>query len=313
MQRNPIAEYTQRFNKVLDFIDRQLAEPIDLAALADVAHFSPFHFHRLFSAWMGETLGDYLRRRRLEVGALQLLHRPRKPVLDIALEVGFGSGEAFARAFKLQFGVTPSVWRRTAPPCRAAGLAQAVPRNPDQALSKIDQAAHPSLADDRRSTYQECIMEINIVNLPPARVAYMRHFGAYGPSIGRFWQQTFLPWRAAQGLEHAACYGIGYDDPDITPAERCRYDACVVVPDDFVAHNPVSIANLPGGRYAVARFRGDGPAVGVAWRTLLREWLPASGMQPDNRPLFEYYPADAYHDQQAGVFECQLCLPVRPL
>ena len=78
MQYNPIGEYTQRFNKVLDFIDRHLAEPVDLAALADVAHFSPFHFHRLFRAWMGETLGDYLRRRRLEVAALYLMHRRRK-------------------------------------------------------------------------------------------------------------------------------------------------------------------------------------------------------------------------------------------
>lgn len=317
MQATPAAEYTLRMNRVIDYIDRHLGEPIDLAALAEVAHFSQFHFHRLFSAWMGETLGDYLRRRRLEVGALYLMHRPRKPVLEVALDVGFGSGEAFARAFKLQFGATPSVWRKSTPQRWAADLAAQraahVQSNPDQALRKLDQVHAAALADHHRSTYREHIMEITIVNLPPARVAYMRHIGAYGPDIGRFWQQTFLPWRAVQGLENAACYGIGHDDPDLTPAGRCRYDACVAVPDDFVAHNPVSIANLPGGRYAVARFRGDGPAIGVAWRELLREWLPASGMQPDGRPLFEYYPADAYHDQQTGVFECQLCLPVKPL
>lgn len=317
MQYNPIGEYTQRFNKVLDFIDRHLAEPVDLAALADVAHFSPFHFHRLFRAWMGETLGDYLRRRRLEVAALYLMHRRRKSVLEVALEVGFGSGEAFSRAFRLQFGVTPSLWRKSTPQRWADSLAGrtggAMRSNPDQPLSKIDQAHNAGWADHGAVTFQEFSMEIEIVNLPPTRVAYMRHIGPYGPGIGLLWQQKFLPWRAAQGLDNAACYGVGHDDPDVTPAERCRYDACVAVPDDFVAHNPIGSANLPGGRYAVARFRGDAPAIGVAWRELLREWLPASGMQPDGRPLFEYYPADACHDPETGVFECQLCLPVKPL
>ena len=98
-------EYTQRMNRVMDYIDSHLAGDIDLAALADVAHFSPFHFHRLFAAWMGATLGDYVRRRRLEVAALQLAGNTRISVLEVALGVGFGSGEAFARAFKLRFGL----------------------------------------------------------------------------------------------------------------------------------------------------------------------------------------------------------------
>lgn len=317
MERDPAAEYAQRMNKVIDHIDRHLSEPIDLASLAEVAHFSPFHFHRLFAAWMGETAGDYLRRRRLEKAALWLAHHPRKPVLEIALEVGFGSGEAFARAFKLQFGMTPTAWRHAAPQRCFENLAtrsrDATKRNPDQALSKMDQAGAGQSTDHERSLFQEFIMDIKIVSLPPARVAYMRHIGPYGPSIGRFWQERFLPWRLAQGLEHSPCYGVGHDDPDITPAAKCRYDACVAVPDDFVAKSPVSIANLPGGRYAVAKIRGDGPAVGAAWRTLLREWLPSSGMQPDGRPFFEYYPVDAYYDPETGVMDCQICLPVRPL
>ncbi len=69
-----------------------------------MAHFSPFHFHRLFAAWTGETLGDYLRRRRVEQAALRLRSQPRLSVLEAALGVGFGSGEAFARAFRQHFG-----------------------------------------------------------------------------------------------------------------------------------------------------------------------------------------------------------------
>src|SRR5215467_8764141 len=94
------SEYSNRMHRVLEHIDRHLEEPLELDALAGVANFSAFHFHRLFSAWMGETLGEYVRRRRLEIAALRLVSQPNTSVLRVALSVGFGSAEAFARAFK---------------------------------------------------------------------------------------------------------------------------------------------------------------------------------------------------------------------
>uniref|UniRef100_UPI00046A94D8 helix-turn-helix domain-containing protein n=1 Tax=Pseudomonas sp. PH1b TaxID=1397282 RepID=UPI00046A94D8 len=96
-------EYTLRMSRVLEHIDQHLDQPLELADLARVAHFSPYHFHRLFSAWVGEPLGAYLRRRRLACGAYLLASRSQASILEIALEVGFGSGEAFSRAFKQHF------------------------------------------------------------------------------------------------------------------------------------------------------------------------------------------------------------------
>ena len=122
----------------MDHIERHLDQPLDLETLAAVAHFSAFHFHRLFRAWTGETLGDHLRRRRVEKGALRLLTQPGSSVLEVALAVGFGSGEAFARAFKSRFG-----------PRRARGARSAIPIRPsaasDQAERSLDQA--PGSAD----------------------------------------------------------------------------------------------------------------------------------------------------------------------
>src|SRR6202048_4902538 len=105
------AEYDGRMHRVLEHIDRQLDQPLDLETLAEVAHFSPFHFHRLFSAWMGETLGGYLRRRRCEIAATRLVAQPRLGILHIALGVGFGSAEAFTHAFSARFGCSPTAWR----------------------------------------------------------------------------------------------------------------------------------------------------------------------------------------------------------
>lgn len=310
-------EYAQRLNRVLDYIDRHLDQPLDLTALAEVAHFSPFHFHRLFASWLGQTLGDYIRGRRLDVGALWLAHRPGKPVLDIALDVGFGSTEAFARAFKQRFGMTPSAWRRATPERWAAELAarraEWQDSNPDQLNSKRDQLASTVFGDDAHSQHMEFIVDVTLETLRPVRVAYMRHIGPYGPSISRFWHETFLPWRAANGLTDADCYGIGHDDPAITPAERCRCDTCVEVPADFVVSPPASETHLPGGRYAVAKFKGRGADIGVAWGELLRQWLPSSGLQVDSRPFFEWYDANTREDPATGEIQCKLCIPVRSL
>lgn len=67
---SPAVEYTQRMNRVLGHIDRHLDTPLELATLADATHISVFHFHRMLATWMGESLGDYVRRRRLEVAAV---------------------------------------------------------------------------------------------------------------------------------------------------------------------------------------------------------------------------------------------------
>lgn len=113
----PLAEragYVARFNSVVDYSDAHLAEPLDLHTLATVAHFSPWHFHRLFQAMMGETLAERVRRRRLEAAASLLLASPPAPVQAVALDTGFGSPEVFTRTFKSHFGVTPSAWRQGA-------------------------------------------------------------------------------------------------------------------------------------------------------------------------------------------------------
>ena len=82
-------DYQRRIDRVIDHIGAHLADPLDLAALAGVAHFSPWHFHRIFHALTGETLAEHVRRARLEAAAGRLLRRPRESALSIALEVGF--------------------------------------------------------------------------------------------------------------------------------------------------------------------------------------------------------------------------------
>jgi len=311
-----LTEYSLRMNKVLDYIDRHLDEPLELDTLADVAHFSRFHFHRVFASWVGETLGDYLRRRRLEAAARKLAIAPETPVLEVALSVGFGSGEAFARAFKSRFGCTPTAWRSDAPRRWAQAMEtvrqRRKERNLDQDDSNPDQASRHAEGHNERFVVliEEAAMQVEIVDFPSVKVAYMRQIGPYGPRIGEFWRDTFSPWLAANGLLGQPCYGIGHDDPSVTPPEHCRYDACVEVPEGFVPSGRVNVATLPGGRYAVTKFRGNPATIGDTWIELFRDWLPGSGLRCDDRPCFEYYPRNGKSDPDGESFTCDICIPV---
>lgn len=304
------SEYDSRMHQVLAYIDEHLDQPLDLSTLAEVACFSSFHFHRLFAAWMGETLGDYLRRRRIEIGARRLVAQPRTKILNIALSVGFGSAEAFTRAFKNRFGCSPTAWREQQCSLRIANS------NSGQVNSKRSQALQAPFAEHEvsRNQNKEIVMKVTLIDRQPATIAYHRHLGPYGEPIARFWQETYVPWAVMNklGADHAR-YGISYDDPSITAPEQCRYDACAEVAPDFVATGGALKAIIPGGKYAVLKFRGTVEQVGEAWAVLLREWLPSSGLQLDSRPCFEYFPRGAANDRQTGEFECEICIPVAPL
>jgi AraC family transcriptional regulator len=102
--------YIARINRVVDHVSAHLDSTLDLQTLADVAHFSPWHFHRVFQAAMGETLADCVRRLRLESAAQRLIFT-QQTALQIALDTGFASAEVFSRAFRAHFGTTPTAWR----------------------------------------------------------------------------------------------------------------------------------------------------------------------------------------------------------
>ena len=301
--RESRSEYARRFHRVTEHIDRHLDAPLDLATLADVAHFSPFHFHRLFAAWMGETLGDYLRRRRIEVAATRLAAQPRLPVLQVALSVGFGSSEAFAHAFRSRFGMSASAWRR-----------QAALRKVDQVDRKSDQASVAAQGDDDGSPSEQAYtMNVQLIDREPMRIAYLRYTGPYGPPLGRFWKQRVMPWIEESGLGNRPMVGISHDNPGVTAPDKCRCDVGVEIDDDHVATGDEQITVIPGGRYAVTRFSGTADTVHRTWEAMMREWLPASGYQLDARPMFEYYGPGMSHDEATGVFQCDVTIPVAPL
>lgn len=312
--------YIARINRVVDHIDAHLGEPLDLIALAAVANFSPWHFHRVFQAMTGETLAERVRRRRLEVAAARLLGSPPESALVVAVGVGFGSAEVFTRAFKAHFGVTPSAWRRGAWREWAARHQQQLSKI-HQAERKAHQAVVAALCHDgvprpvvAATDLKGTTMNVELKTLPDMRLAYMRHTGPYGsPGISQTWQR-FGAWAAQHGAMKpgGAMVGISQDSPDLTAPEKCRYDACVEVDAEFRPEGEVGVQTLPGRRYACGHFNGTALEIHAAWQRMFGEWLPDSGWQTDEGPAIELYDLSGM-DAATERMTCLLCVPVRAL
>jgi AraC family transcriptional regulator len=295
-------EYVRRVNRVIDHVRDHLADELPLAALARIAAFSPFHFHRIFRGVTGETVAGFVQRLRIEKAAVALRDRPDEPVLAVALDHGFASAAAFARAFRARFGMSATAWR--------AGGAERWRRRWRKRKQHLRKPGKASRVTRRQAGH----MNVRVTDMPPLHVAFMRYVGPSGArGIPELWERLGT-WAAAQSLgpgPHVKL-GVAYDDASITVPERCRYDACVVVPRDFVPDRLVDVIDVAGGRYAVAGFVGAAHEIEGTWDRVFASWLPGSGYQPDDRPCYELYRGDPSVDGR-GTFRCELHLPVRRL
>jgi AraC family transcriptional regulator len=289
-------EYVARLNLVLDHINAHLDSTLSLVELARVARFSPFYFHRLFRFLTGESVHDYVSRLRLERAAQMLKTDTDLTITGIALNCGFSSSSNFARAFRAHFGMSARDFRK---------------KWQVQRKKREEPRRGPRYAQAMKS--ERSTMKPEVRQVPELTVAYVRVLGGYkdsliGPAFGRV-----MSWAGARSLIRGCprVLGVSYDDPSITPADKCRYDACLAVPKGTEPSGDVGIETLPAGRYAVGRYEGSINRIGDAWSELTT-WLPTSGFQPDDRPCYEEYMNDGNADPNRR-FIVDLYLPVKPL
>ena len=259
--------YARRFGQVLDFIDRHLDEDLSVERLGEVAHFSMFHFHRQFTNYVGITPARYVQLARLRRASYRLAFNPLEPITDIAFEAGFERLESFSRAFKSAFGQSPSVFRKA--PDWAAWSAQF-------------QLISPREID---------VMQVRIITAEAATVAVLEHRGS--PALLNDSVQKFIAWRKSTGLSpvtSSATYGVAFDDPNTTAPEKFRFDICGAVSESVPA-NDYGIVNkvIPGGRCAVVRHEGSPDHIGGSIYHLYRNWLPHSGEELRDYPVFFHY------------------------
>jgi AraC family transcriptional regulator len=254
---------------VLEYIDAHLDEPLTLDRLSGVAAFSKYHFHRQFSELFGIGVGQYVQLVRLRRASYQLAFRPQR-ILEIALESGYESHEAFSRAFKRAVGQTPCEFREE-------------PQwDPWHA---IFQRLRELRIQHMKPTYRA--MDVEIVRFEETRIAVLEHRGdpnRIGDSI-----RKFIEWRKENKLPPrvSRTFNLLYNDPTTTPPAEFHLDLCASI-DRSVADNAHGVieSKIPGGRCAKLRHVGSDDTLGDAVRYLYATWLPASGEEPRDFPLF---------------------------
>lgn len=293
-------EYVGRINRVMDYISEHLKGDLHLETLARVASFSPFHFHRVFKAIVGETLNEFTRRMRAQRAASHLICHPKMTIGEIAVECGYASLSTFAREFRRAYGMSASQFR--------SGGASSL-HEVRRALQARD-GEMSKLVPRQRAPFK---FSVEVQRLTELYVAYVRHLGPYN-RIGLAIQRL-MKWAGPRGLlrlPQTQVLAIYHDSPEVTPERKLRADACITIPEGTTAEADVGTQTIPGGLFAVAQAEIDVAQYPEAWDKLLGEWLPQSGYQADDRLCYELYLNDPeQHPQKKHII--QICEPIRPL
>jgi AraC family transcriptional regulator len=132
-------------------------------------------------------------------------------------------------------------------------------------------------------------MQVHIETIAPIRVAYVRHQGPYA-ECSVAWDKL-CGWLGMEGYLSPGrrFIGISYDDPDETPPEKIRYDACVEIEDDFEATSEIGVQTIAGGDYARVTHQGPYETLSESYRRVLGQWLPRQSRRLRNAPGFEVY------------------------
>lgn len=286
-----LRNYHDRMQRVLDHIDQHLDDDLDLDVLSGIAAYSKYHFHRQFAATFGLSVHRYIQLSRMKRASYRLTDRNAESVTDIAMDAGYDAPDAFARAFRQRFGQSPSSFRKS--PDWAPWLAAFGPL--DNARSKLMQITYTN--DD-----------VMIREVSPTPVAILEHRGdraTLGATIERF-----IAWRKAAGLSPETNPTFNIFRSERTPAVAADYsmDLCVGTDMPIAADDEVMKAGMiPAGRCAVLRVVHDTHNLEPAALYLYRDWLPASGEEARDFPIycqrhFFFPPNAAVHEVIVELF-----------
>lgn len=286
-------DYRNSLEEVTAYIHSHIEVELDLEKLAGLAGFSPFHFHRIFTAVKGETVADYVRRLRL-AESIQRLLQSHDSVTEIALAVGYETPAAFTKAFRKRFGIAPSQIRTMD---RSAAFALLINQPPPQKGS----SRMPSP---------------EIRTLPDLRVLYARRYGLIDYQYFRASEAAFaalFQFLRTRGLmdKYTRRMGLTPDNPSVTPHDRCRFDAGVVFKRGVVVRPSRGLAFqiVKGGRWAVFEHHGAYTTLWQSWNAAYRDWLVPSGETLRDVPPLEVY-LNNRRDTPAHRLRTEILIPI---
>jgi AraC family transcriptional regulator len=271
-------DYVASIQRTLDYIEENLQEQITLEKLAEIACFSPFHYHRVFQTMVGESVMDYVRQRRLTCAAERLFYTNEK-VINIALDIGFQYQESFNRAFKKYYGVSPKHYRNAN---RISGpLLGKAYLNPT-----IIHGGH---------TMEPKLMTKPAFHIIGYELKTRNENGQNNKDIPEFWQQYIqnklgynIPNPINQNVELGICTDFSPETGEFV------YIIGMEVQEGAQAPEGMVYKSFPEMEYAVfttpeANEESFSASIQSTWNYVFTEWFPQSGYEHAGAVEFELY------------------------
>lgn len=305
------AQHRPEIARALRFIAENLERSITVADAARAAHLSQFHFHRVFHAAVGEPIGRFITRRRLELAALRLAYEPDRSITDVALSSGYSSTSNFSKAFAAHFGCSPSRVRHPelGLPVSIGRVAAVYGKNfrPEDLYTLPPERG----ADERRREAAEWGARVRFETSAGLDFACLASPGGYDlATLEKTWSELIAAARQLGLCEDAVdAWGIAHDSPQVTAPELCRYHACVPCLPEQPMPPPLFRGGMRAGRYAVFRYTGEVAGVAEAYRSIYSCWFVESRLAPEDFTPLEHYVADGPRE---GCVELEIWFKVRP-
>jgi AraC family transcriptional regulator len=297
--------YIHRINKVVEYIENNLDADLSLEELSKIACFSPFHFHRIFSALLGETPNGYITRRRIEKIAGRLFYPGKNESLtQLAHQYGFKSIYSFSRAFRKFYGMSATEFQKKG-------------QKEFSKISKIESKKGENKVSfqkyfysmDNLKNWLQMKTEVEVKEMPELKLIHLRHQGAYS-EIGKAYERL-MEWAGPRSLLNfpkTKMVGIYYDSPRVTDESKMQSSACLTVDTDVDTNGEVGKLTIPKGRFAVGSFQIKVEEFEKAWNSMTL-WIPENNFELREGHYHEIYHNDGKQHPE-GLFFVDICIPV---
>lgn len=284
-KKQPNKEYYQeRLNVITEFINQNLDSKISLKQLAELSHFSPFHFHKITRALLNEPIGEYIIRIRLEKAA-QMLQYSKDSIEQIAFSIGYETASSFSKKFKNHFGISPTECRKGK---------SAITKKLENMDVKLN------------------IKKAKFVQLEEKQAIYVKLHGSYqnldySSAWERLWSVVKSQKLFTAGIEHI---GVAHDDPNVTDAEKIRYDACLVIHKEAKPEGDVGIKSLNPGKFAMFHYTGTYKNLSKVYDYIFNDWLLNSEYELRDEPVREKYRNNPLRTEESKL-KTEIYIPIK--